>query len=142
MKFELESHAALRIHAYATGTITLAVPGTLQLEQAVDPETGLCQVTDSLILTAQQLITDWAPNQVDELSVAHLDAILKLEPELVILGTGGRQQFPTTNTLLPLHRARIGIEVMDTAAACRTFNILVAEGRHVVAGLMMIESGS
>ena len=139
MKFELDSHGALRIHAYAEGAITLAVPGNLQLEQAVDPETGLCQVTQSLILTAQQLITDWEPNQLDELTSAHLDTILNLEPELVLLGTGVRQQFPAIEILSPLHRASIGIEVMDTAAACRTFNILVAEDRHVVAALMMIE---
>ena len=138
MKFDLETHAALRIHAYASGEITLAVPGDLQLELAVDPETGLCQVNQSLILTAQQLITDWEPNHADELTAAHLDAILELEPELVLLGTGARQHFPAMDIMSPLHRAQIGIEVMDTAAACRTFNILVAEGRHVAAALLMI----
>jgi len=139
VKFELESHAALRIHAYDSGEIILAVPGNLQLEQAVDPETGLCQVMQSLILTPRQLITDWEPNQLEELEATHLETILNLEPELVLLGTGTRQQFPAMDILLPLHQAQIGIEVMDTAAACRTFNILVAEGRHVVAALMMIE---
>jgi len=139
VKFDLETQAELRIHAYAAGAITLAVPGSLQSELAVDPETGLCQVTQSLILTGQQLITDWEPNRLDELTAAHLDAVLNLEPELILLGTGARQQFPAMDIMLPLHRARIGVEVMDTAAACRTFNILVAEGRHVVAALMMIE---
>ena len=139
MKFDLETHAALRIHAYASGGITLAVPGDMEVELAVDPETGLCQVTQSLILTAQQLITDWEPSQPDDLTEAHLDVILSLEPELVLLGTGARQHFPAMDIMSPLHRAQIGIEVMDTAAACRTFNILVGEGRHVVAALMMIE---
>ena len=139
MKFDLETRAELRIHAYATGAITLAVSGSLETDLAVDPETGLCQVTQSLILTPQQLIIDWEPNQLDELTAAHLDAVLNLEPELILLGTGARQQFPAMAIMQPLHRARIGVEVMDTAAACRTFNILVAEGRHVVAALMMIE---
>ena len=139
MKFDLETHATLRIHAYDTGKLTLAVPGGLQVELAVDPETGLFQVTQSLILTGQQIITDWEPGQPDELTAAHLDVVLSLEPELVLLGTGARQQFPSTDIMQPLHQARIGIEVMDTAAACRTFNILVAEGRHVAAALMMIE---
>lgn len=139
MKFDLETHAALRIHAYAAGEIILAVPANLQTELAVDPETGLCQVTQSLILTGRHAITEWEPNQLNELTAAHLEAILVLEPELVLLGTGSRQQFPAMEIMSPLHRARIGTEVMDTAAACRTFNILVAEGRHVAAALMMIE---
>ena len=139
MKFDLETHEALRIHAYASGAIILAVPAHLEVNQEVDPETGLCQVNQSLILTGQQLISDWEPGQTDELTTAHMEAILELEPELVLLGTGARQHFPAMDILSPLHRARIGIEVMDTAAACRTFNILVGEGRHVVAALMMIE---
>lgn len=139
MKFDLETHATLRIHAYDTGKLILAVPGNLQVELAVDPETGLFQTTRSLILTGQQVITDWEPSQPGELTAAHLEAVLSLDPELVLLGTGSRQQFPPMDILQPLHQARIGIEVMDTAAACRTFNILVAEGRHVVAALMMIE---
>ena len=139
MKFDLETHEALRIHAYASGAITLAVPANLEIEQEVDPETGLCQISQSLILTAQQLIIGWEPNLPHELTASHMDAILDLEPELVLLGTGARQYFPAMETLSPLHRAQIGIEVMDTAAACRTFNILVGEGRHVVAALMMIE---
>lgn len=139
MKFELESHAALHIHAYASGAITLAVPADIEVKQPVDPETGLCQVNQSLILTAQQLITDWEPNLPHELTAAHLEVILELEPELVLLGTGSHQHFPAMEIMQSLHRASIGIEVMDTAAACRTFNILVGEGRHVVAALMMID---
>ncbi|MDH3948954.1 MAG: MTH938/NDUFAF3 family protein [Gammaproteobacteria bacterium] len=138
MKFDLETHAALRIHAYASGEITLAVPGDLQLELAVDPETGLCQVTESLILTGRHVITEWEPNQLPELTAAHMEVVLSLDPELVLLGTGARQQFPAMDILTTFHRAQIGIEVMDTAAACRTFNILVAEGRHVAAALLMI----
>ena len=83
MKFDLETHAELRIHAYDTGAITLAVPGGLQLALAVDPETGLCQVTESLILTGRQVITEWVPEQIAELTAAHLEEVLNLDPELV-----------------------------------------------------------
>jgi uncharacterized protein len=138
VKFDLETHTELRIHAYDTGAITLAVPSDLQLALAVDPETSLCQVTESLILTGRQVITEWEPNQLTELTAAHLEMVLSLEPELVLLGTGARQQFPAMDILATLQRAQIGVEVMDTAAACRTFNILVAEGRHVAAALLMI----
>jgi uncharacterized protein len=138
VKFDLETHAELRIHAYNTGTITLAVPTDLQLELTVDPETGLCQVSESLILTGSQVITSWEPNVLSELTATHMDVVLSLDPELVLLGTGARQQFPPMEVLNRFHRAQIGVEVMDTAAACRTFNILVAEGRYVAAALMMI----
>jgi uncharacterized protein len=58
----------------------------------------------------------------------------------VILGTGRRQRFPRTELLAPLVKARIGWEVMDTGAACRTYNILLGEGRNVAAALLMIEA--
>jgi uncharacterized protein len=138
VKFDLETHAELRIHAYDTGCITLAGPGGMQLALAVDPETGLYQVTESFILTGRQVITEWKPKQIAELTVAHLEEVLSLDPELVLLGTGAKQQFPAMEILATLQRARIGIEVMDTPAACRTFNILVAEGRQVAAALLMI----
>ena len=60
-----------------------------------------------------------------------------LEPEIVLLGTGDRQHFPHPRLLAPLTERRIGVEVMDTRAACRTFNILVAEGRRVAAALVI-----
>lgn len=139
MKFELEKPTDLRIHAYDTGAITLAVPTDLRAELSVDPETGLCQINESLILTGRQVITDWEPNQLSELTAPHMEIVLNLDPELVLLGTGARQQFPAMEILSQLHRAQIGVEIMDTPAACRTFNILVAEGRHVAAALLMID---
>ncbi len=138
MKFALESNAELRIHAYDTGVITLAVPGGLEMDLPVESESGLCRVQESFILTARQLITDWQVDQLGDLSVTHLEEILALEPELVLLGTGANLRFPSAELMAPLHQASIGIEVMDTAAACRTFNILVGEGRHVAAALLMI----
>jgi uncharacterized protein len=138
VKFELERPTDLRIHAYDTGAITLAVPADLHMELKVDPETGLCRISESLILTGRQVITEWEPKRLTELTESHLELVLSLDPELVLLGTGAKQQFPAMEILTALHRAQIGVEIMDTAAACRTFNILVAEGRHVVAALIMI----
>lgn len=63
-------------------------------------------------------------------------AVLALRPALVLLGTGERQRFPAAPVLRPLVEAGIGCEVMDTGAACRTFNLLLAEGRNVVAALL------
>lgn len=72
-----------------------------------------------------------------ELTVAHTADILALEPELVLVGTGAHQVFPAPELGAQFLRAGIGFEVMDTAAACRTFNVLVAEHRRVVALLLV-----
>lgn len=71
----------------------------------------------------------------DRFAAVAIDRVLALSPELVLLGTGSRLLHPDRRLLAPLHQARIGVEVMDTPAACRTFNILLAEGRKVVAAL-------
>ena len=71
------------------------------------------------------------------LDEAALEAVVRLSPGVVLLGTGAEQHFPPSSLLAPLLGQGIGIEVMTTAAACRTFNILVAEGRSVAAGLFI-----
>ncbi|MFS8608072.1 MAG: Xcc1710-like domain-containing protein [Xanthomonadaceae bacterium] len=91
--------------------------------------------TRSVIVTADQLVTDWAPQTLAELTEQHLQPILDLQPEVVILGTGATQQFPQRAILQRVLRAGIGIEVMATDAACRTYNILMAEDRRVAAAL-------
>jgi uncharacterized protein len=77
-----------------------------------------------------------AVTAVDELAVPHAAAVLAHEPEVVLLGTGLRQSFPTPEFGAAFLRAGVGFEVMDTGAACRTFNVLVAEQRRVVALLI------
>ncbi len=94
-------------------------------------------ITRSFIVTPEALITDWSPRSVDELDEAALEAVVRLSPGVVLLGTGTEQHFPPSSLLAPLLARGIGIEVMTTAAACRTFNILVAEGRSVAAGLFV-----
>jgi len=93
----------------------------------------------SLIVLPGQVIADWPPQAFEQLAVAHLETLVSLGPELLILGTGRRQRFPRAELLAPLAAAGIGWEIMDTGAACRTYNILMSEGRNVAAALLMIE---
>ena len=94
-------------------------------------------LTHSFILTADALITDWSPKSVDDLDEASLQAVARLAPAIVLLGTGPEQRFPSSSLLAPMLGQGIGIEVMTTAAACRTYNILIAEGRPVAAALLI-----
>ncbi len=91
----------------------------------------------SLVVSGERLIADWPAESVGALKADHLAAIVELAPEIVLLGTGGAFRFPEPSLLAPLHQARIGVEVMDTPAACRTYNILLGEGRNVVAAVIV-----
>ena len=91
----------------------------------------------SLLVKGDRLVTDWPARAVAGLSGDHLAAIVELKPEIVLLGTGRAFQFVEPRLLAPLYEARIGVEVMDTAAACRTYNILLGEGRDVLAALVV-----
>lgn len=91
----------------------------------------------SIIVTAEQLITDWAPQKLAELEEQDLQPILDLEPEVILLGTGADQRFPERAILQRILKAGIGIEVMTTDAACRTYNVLMAEDRRVAAALFL-----
>lgn len=85
------------------------------------------------IVSADRIIDDWAAPPVAELAPAHLAPAVALDPEVILLGTGARQVFPPPALLRAMLGRGIGLEVMDTAAACRTFNVLVSEYRRVVA---------
>jgi uncharacterized protein len=89
----------------------------------------------SLLLTPEQLHA-WDPQRFEQLSTASLSALLDHPGDVIIIGTGQRQRYPDTQLLAPLYRQGIGFEVMSSAAACRTFNILAAEGRRPVAGII------
>jgi uncharacterized protein len=79
----------------------------------------------------------WAPRHVDDLAAAHFEQALSLRPELVIFGSGPRLRFVSAALLRGLIERRIGVETMDTPAACRTYNVLASEGRAVVAALLL-----
>ncbi len=91
----------------------------------------------SLVLSPMELIRDWTPKSYSELEAQHLDEFYRLNAEIILLGTGEIQVFPPAPILRRLAQGKVGFEVMDTQAACRTFNILMAEGRNVVAGLFL-----
>jgi uncharacterized protein len=94
-------------------------------------------VRNSCIVTADAIDAHWAPRSVDELTEAHLEPIFALSPQLVLLGTGATQRFPVAAIRGAFAQRRIGLEVMDLGAACRTFNLLVQEGRRVAAALLL-----
>ncbi|HCB12019.1 MAG TPA: hypothetical protein DEP36_00385 [Gammaproteobacteria bacterium] len=97
------------------------------------------QIHRSVIVTPDQLVTDWPPQTFVDLEERHFEAIVALEPEIVLLGTGDRQRFPHPRLTQSLLAQGIGVEVMDTAAACRTYNIIMLEDRRVAAALLMID---
>lgn len=99
------------------------------------------RIEASVIVTPGEMMRDWEPVSVQALEPRHLEPLLALAPEIVVLGSGARQRFPGPEIFEPLLRRRIGLEVMDTGAACRTYNVLVAEDRRVAAALLMIEAG-
>lgn len=92
----------------------------------------------SLIVTPAKLITEWEPREFSDLTEDNFGLLIDLHPELILLGTGGSHKFPHPSLTGSIMQRRIGLEAMDTAAACRTYNILMAEGRRVVAALFMI----
>jgi uncharacterized protein len=123
MKFVLETGSGRNlIDAYSAGQVTV--------NQRV--------FVRSLIVTPERVL-EWAPRRFDELAAEHFEPIAALQPEVVLLGTGLRLRWPTPDCLRGLSAARVGLEPMDTGAACRTYNILMSEGRRVVAALLMIE---
>ncbi len=91
----------------------------------------------SFILTPHELLENWRPVSSQDLLADDMQALLDLNPVLVILGTGTRQQFPSAAVMAACLTRGIGIEVMDNAAAARTFNVLATEGRKVVAGFIV-----
>jgi len=100
------------------------------------PEGRSLLLESSFIIGTDTLIKDWGPRAIDQLMANHFAAIAAMKPEVVLLGTGQRLRFPPHALLTPLMEAGIGCEVMDSAAACRTYNVLNSEGRKVVAALL------
>lgn len=122
--------------------LSFQAPGDYQFVRSVSAggiTIGENTYHQSLLLAADQLITDWPPQRFDELQRIHLDELFRLEPELVLLGTGSQQHFPSGEFMMEFHRRGVGIEVMATVPACRTFNVLVAESRKVLAALLPLD---
>jgi len=93
--------------------------------------------TQSLIVTSSQLNDNWNINTIEQLNSEHIKLILAYNPELIIIGTGSKLIFPAVDTYSAIIECGIGVDFMDTRAACRTYNILKSEDRDVVAGLIL-----
>lgn len=98
-------------------------------------------IAQSVVVLPERLIEPWEPRDLAGLETAHLEALLELDREVVLLGTGPFLKFPPAAVMRPVlakfNAAGVGLEVMDVHAACRTYNILVAEERKVAAALLM-----
>ena len=119
--------------------LTLERPGDHLFIRSVSPQ-GIQVVDDfydsSIIVSAKQVIPDWPVNTVENITEEHLVKVLDLQPELVLIGTGAKQAFIPPRQLMFFYSRNVGVEVMTTDAACRTFNVLVSESRKVVAALI------
>lgn len=121
MKFHLQTPAANLIAALGDNWIRI----------------GETEYRQNVIVTPDAVATGWAPSGFAMLTAEDFASLLPYAPEIVLLGTGVVQRFPHPRLIAALTNARVGIEVMDTRAACRTFNILIAEDRRVVAALVV-----
>ncbi len=123
MKFEadLSFGNRNRITAYGTGHIIVA---GMRHEQ-------------NLIVMADRVLATWGPASAEEISLEHMETLARLEPELVLVGTGAKLVFPPREIMDCLPTRGIGLEFMDTGAACRAYNFLLVEERRVVAALIL-----
>lgn len=96
-------------------------------------------VTASVVVTPEGVRADWPPQSYIELAAEHCTILAAHKADVILLGTGSRQRFPPRAVMERLAASGAGFEIMGTAAACRTYNVLLNEGRRVVAGLLMIE---
>jgi len=111
-------------------TITAYGPGFIEVNAQ--------RIEHALLLMPEAPFALWAPARFEDLVASHFDEVLAAEPEVVLLGTGARQRFAHPRLTAALIARRIGVESMDTGAACRTYNILMTEGRKVLAALLPV----
>jgi len=121
MKFLQEIRPAMNV-------VTGYAPGAIQL--------GPRRLEGPVALSAEHVLHPWQTARLAELTFEHFAELLAWQPEIVLLGTGERQQFPTAALMGAMLSRRIGFEVMDSRAACRTYNVLVSEARAVVVALL------
>lgn len=95
------------------------------------------ELTTSFLLSPERAVENWPISASNQLDASHVEAILELKPEVVLLGTGERQVFPAPAFMAGLLRKGVGVEVMDNAAAARTYDLLAGENRRVVAAFIL-----
>jgi uncharacterized protein len=116
--------------------ITAYGPGWVQVGWFDHGEPRQEKVTHSVVIGSHGERLDWPGIGFAQLSSAHFEGVAALRPELVIFGSGAKLRFPAPSLQRSLIQAGIGLETMDSLAACRTYNILAGEGRHVLAILL------
>lgn len=143
MQFSQEhNHAAYVIKSYDENGVKVIQPVTAELVAAAENEPDRVNelrhlyLTQSLVMSSNRLHTPWQPRNINELASEDIETILGFNPEIVILGTGRQLTWPHPRIMAPLMRKGIGYEVMANSSACRTYNVLMHEGRKIVLALM------
>jgi len=145
VKFVLETGQNILVHSYDVDGVTISginadhpeLKSGLIDEWDADKHLGIFR--KSIIISADGTIQGWSPQGISELNPEHFLGFIERNPEVILLGTGQHLRFPPQDCLSVLQQQNLGYEVMDTAAACRTFNVLAAEGRDVILAMLMIE---
>ena len=120
MRFSQDSFATNSIRAYRDGEILVND-----------------QIIAGSVVITPDVIQDWGPGSIEELTQQHFTQLGAFKPEIIILGTGSRLRFPPPQWCVELQAQGIGVEIMTTDAACRTFNVLLAEDRRVLVALII-----
>ncbi len=145
MKFSLDNvTAGYMIRRYADGAVTVAYPPDRAGPNVVDiggrierPRMVEEVLNSSFIVSHNTLIRDWDPQSFDALNDSHFAQLAELGAEIVLLGTGPRMRFPAPAAMRIFAQHRVGLEVMDSGAACRTYGVLAAEGRNIAAAILL-----
>jgi len=95
------------------------------------------RIEKSVVVLPDRIISDWTATTFEALAPEHLAPLAELGCEIILLGTGTQLRFPRPDIMRPLVQSGVGLEVMDVQAACRTYNILLAEERNVAAALLL-----
>jgi len=114
-------------------------PGTYIIRSYADDKVEVNNATyaRSLVISNTKLITDWEINDIEQMTLEHWQALIEPGPEVILIGTGSSLVFPHPSTYRPAIEQGIGVEFMDSGAACRTYNILLSEDRFVIAGIIL-----
>jgi len=135
MRFNHESDPThYSIRAYGQTHVDIKIPASVAVENNSDQALRL---TQSFIMSTQHLIQNWAIRSVAELNSTLFGQIVEIKPEIILLGTGIELIFPDQAITAAALEIGVGVDVMDSSAACRTYNILMLEGRQVVLALIM-----
>jgi uncharacterized protein len=145
VKFVLETGLNVLIHGYEIGKISITgingdhpdIQSGLVDEWDGDNHLGI--IKKSITIRASGEIKSWEPQTISEFNPKHFLNFSDGQPEVILFGTGKQLTFPPQDCLSVIQQLNLGYEVMDTAAACRTFNVLAAEGRDVILAVLMIE---